>query len=44
MAKDIKFDMDARDLLKKGVVQLAKEIRCSADNKGRCDGGKGSGT
>ena len=23
MAKDIKFDMDARDLLKKGVDQLA---------------------
>ena len=27
MAKDIKFDMDARDLLKKGVDQLANAVK-----------------
>ena len=44
MAKDILFNIDARDQLKKGVDELAnavrhhrKEIRCSAHHKRRCD-------
>ena len=50
MAKEIKYDMDARDLLKKGVDELANavkvtlgpkgrnEIRCSSHHKRRCNG------
>ena len=35
MAKDIKFDMDARDLLKKGVDQLANAVKVTLGPKGR---------
>ena len=35
MAKDIKFDMDARDLLKKGVDQLANAVKVTLGAKGR---------
>ena len=35
MAKDIKFDMDARDLLKKGVDQLANAAKETLGPKGR---------
>ena len=35
MAKDIKFDMDARDLLKKGVDQLADAVKVTLGPKGR---------
>ncbi|MCI7496854.1 MAG: chaperonin GroEL [Prevotella sp.] len=35
MAKDIKFDMDARDLLKKGVDQLANAEKVTLGPKGR---------
>ena len=35
MAKDIKFNMDARDLLKKGVDQLANEVKVTLGPKGR---------
>jgi chaperonin GroEL len=35
MAKDIKFDMDARDLLKKGVDQLANAVKVTLGPRGR---------
>ena len=35
MAKDIKFDMDARDLLKKGVDQLPNAVKVTLGPKGR---------
>ena len=35
MAKDIKFDMDARDLLKNGVDQLANAVKVTLGPKGR---------
>jgi chaperonin GroEL len=35
MAKDIKFDLDARDLLKKGVDQLADAVKVTLGPKGR---------
>lgn len=35
MAKDIKFDADARDLLKKGVDQLANAVKVTLGPKGR---------
>ena len=35
MAKDIKFDMDARDLLKKGVDQLANAVKVTLGPEGR---------
>ena len=35
MAKDIKFDTDARDLLKKGVDQLANAVKVTLGPKGR---------
>ena len=48
MAKEIKYDMDARDLLKKGVDELAnavkvtlryhrEEIWCSSHYEGWCN-------
>ena len=35
MAKDIKFDIEARDLLKKGVDQLANAVKVTLGPKGR---------
>ena len=35
MAKDIKFNMDARDLLKSGVDQLADAVKVTLGPKGR---------
>ena len=35
MAKDIKFDIDARDMLKKGVDQLANAVKVTLGPKGR---------
>ncbi len=35
MAKDIKYDMDARDLLKRGVDQLANAVKVTLGPKGR---------
>ena len=35
MAKDIKYNMDARDLLKKGVDQLAHAVKVTLGPKGR---------
>ncbi|MCF0243734.1 MAG: chaperonin GroEL [Bacteroidaceae bacterium] len=35
MAKDIKFNMDARDMLKKGVDQLADAVKVTLGPKGR---------
>ena len=35
MAKEIKFDIDARDLLKKGVDQLANAVKVTLGPKGR---------
>ena len=35
MAKEIKFNMDARDLLKKGVDQLANAVKVTLGPKGR---------
>ena len=35
MAKEIKFDIDARDLLKKGVNQLADAVKVTLGPKGR---------
>ena len=35
MAKDIKFNMDARDLLKRGVDQLANAVKVTLGPKGR---------
>ena len=35
MAKDIKFDVDARDMLKKGVDQLANAVKVTLGPKGR---------
>lgn len=35
MAKDIKFDIDARDLLKKGVDELANAVKVTLGPKGR---------
>lgn len=35
MAKDIKFDIDARDLLKQGVDQLANAVKVTLGPKGR---------
>ena len=35
MAKDIKFNMEARDLLKKGVDQLANAVKVTLGPKGR---------
>ena len=35
MAKDIKFNIDARDLLKKGVDQLANAVKVTLGPKGR---------
>lgn len=35
MAKEIKFDMDARDLLKKGVDELANAVKITLGPKGR---------
>ena len=44
MAKDLKFNIEAREQLKQGVDELAnavkEEIRCTSDYKGRCDRGK----
>ena len=44
MAKDIKFNIEARDAMKQGVDQLAnavkvnrEEVWCSADHQGWCD-------
>ena len=34
MAKDIKYNMDARDLLKKGVDQLANAVKVTLGPKG----------
>lgn len=33
MAKDIKFNMDARDLLKQGVDQLANAVKVTLGRK-----------
>ena len=52
MAKEILFNMEARDQLKKGVDELAnavkvtlgpkgEEVRCSPHYKRRCVGGQG---
>ena len=35
MAKDIKFDVDARELLKNGVDQLANAVKVTLGPKGR---------
>ena len=35
MAKEIKFNMDARDLLKKGVDELADAVKVTLGPKGR---------
>ena len=35
MAKDIKYNMDARDLLKNGVDQLANAVKVTLGPKGR---------
>ena len=35
MAKEIKFDMDACDLLKKGVDELANAVKITLGPKGR---------
>ncbi|MDH8702548.1 chaperonin GroEL [Dysgonomonadaceae bacterium PH5-43] len=35
MAKDIKFDIDARDMLKKGVDELANAVKVTLGPKGR---------
>ena len=35
MAKDIKFDVDAREMLKKGVDQLANAVKVTLGPKGR---------
>ncbi|MGL4780826.1 MAG: TCP-1/cpn60 chaperonin family protein, partial [Bacteroidales bacterium] len=35
MAKDIKFNIDARDLLKKGVDELANAVKVTLGPKGR---------
>ncbi|MBQ2179922.1 MAG: molecular chaperone GroEL, partial [Prevotella sp.] len=35
MAKDIKFNIDARDLLKNGVDQLANAVKVTLGPKGR---------
>ncbi|MBR3445031.1 MAG: chaperonin GroEL, partial [Prevotella sp.] len=35
MAKEIKFEMEARDLLKKGVDQLANAVKVTLGPKGR---------
>ena len=35
MAKDIKFNMDARDIMKKGVDQLANAVKVTLGPKGR---------
>ena len=35
MAKEIKFNMDARDLLKKGVDELANAVKVTLGPKGR---------
>ena len=35
MAKDIKYDVDARDLMKKGVDQLANAVKVTLGPKGR---------
>ena len=35
MAKEIKFDIDARDLLKKGVDELANAVKVTLGPKGR---------
>ena len=35
MAKEIKFDTDARDLLKKGVDELADAVKVTLGPKGR---------
>ena len=35
MAKDIKFNIEARDLLKKGVDQLADAVKVTLGPKGR---------
>ena len=35
MAKDIKFDVEARDLLKQGVDKLANAVKITLGPKGR---------
>jgi len=35
MAKEIKFDTEARDLLKKGVDELANAVKVTLGPKGR---------
>ena len=35
MAKDIKFEMEARDLLKKGVDALADAVKITLGPRGR---------
>ena len=35
MAKDIKFNIEARDLLKQGVDQLANAVKVTLGPKGR---------
>jgi len=35
MAKEIKYDMDGRDLLKKGVDELANAVKVTLGPKGR---------
>ena len=35
MAKDIKYDVDARDLMKQGVDQLANAVKVTLGPKGR---------
>ena len=35
MAKDIKFDMDAREELRKGVDQLANAVKVTLGPRGR---------
>ena len=35
MAKEIKYNVDARDLLKKGVDQLANAVKVTLGPKGR---------
>ncbi|MDR2474936.1 MAG: chaperonin GroEL, partial [Bacteroidales bacterium] len=35
MAKEIKFNIDARDLLKKGVDELANAVKVTLGPKGR---------
>lgn len=35
MAKDIKYNMDARDLLKNGVDKLANAVKVTLGPKGR---------